>query len=343
MSDKLELYQPGGKNLKGLMAACSDQIARVAASNLSPERLTQVVASLYARDDKLSLCTPLSVLHCVMASATLGLLPGTTMQQCYFIPRKNKVKRDGREVWEWQATFQTGYRGELALVRRSGDIGKVVVELVPKDEMDAFSLDVTEEVPIRFTRSGSAIAAEVSASDLAQLEAGYGLGFALVEVRGVGWQYAYMSVADISRTALASGSKRDGKLTGPWTQWADQMAKKTVLRRALKLCPMTDDVYERVGVAETEAPHRGLVIDVPGVEPLPEDEDEPAPDPKAQVRKALKKGAEQFVSPAEVDSLFSTLDAELGIERAKALIPDPTRATAEQCEIARDELARAGV
>lgn len=342
MSDnKPELYQPSQANLKSLLDKMQGKIATVATSTLKPERLVQVVGAMCARDDKLAKCTPLSILHCTMSAATLGLLPGTAQQQCFFVPRRNKVKRGDREVWEWQATFQVGFKGALILARRSGDVGDVIVELVRKDEIENVSFDVSRERPIHFTRSGAAIAAEQSPSTVDDLKRDIALAFALVQTK-VGWQYAYMSVPDILRTVDRNAPKdRDGNLVGPWNAWADQMAKKTVLLRALKYSPSSDDFYARLGDAETDRPHASAtVIDVM---PEPEsDMDDDAPkqaEPPAEVAKrALKEGAKPVDLAAP--GVFEGLCAEIGEANALDIMPKGAKSTGKDLELGRDELAR---
>lgn len=89
-----------------------------------------VVSSIKAAPD-LNNCDPATIFGGLFTAAQLHLEIGSGLGQAYLIPRKNsKLERDGDQYGGWQASFQIGYPGLIALAYRSGVIEGADAELV---------------------------------------------------------------------------------------------------------------------------------------------------------------------------------------------------------------------
>lgn len=87
--------------------------------------LRSVVNSIKAAPD-LNLCDPASVFGGMFTAAQLRLEIGAGLGQCFLIPRRNSRN----EEYGWEASFQIGYPGLLALAYRSGVLTGANAEIV---------------------------------------------------------------------------------------------------------------------------------------------------------------------------------------------------------------------
>lgn len=191
-------------------------------------------------NNKLQACTKESIFKCMIESASYGLEVGGALGQAYMIPYKNS------------AQFQMGYKGLLALARRSETIKTVSAEVVfSNDEFEVelgMGRNLTHKIDITKER-GDAIAY-----------------YCLVELVNGGFQFAVMSKAEIEkhRDKFSKAAKFDSSV---WKTEFDAMAKKTVIIQALKLCPISVEALEAVNREELKSvgetvPERTDLVDM---------------------------------------------------------------------------------
>lgn len=175
---------------------------------------------------KLQSCTKESIFKCMIESASYGLEVGGVLGQAYMIPYENN------------AQFQMGYKGLLALARRSETIKTISAEVVYQNDDFEVELgmgrNLTHKINITKER-GNAIAY-----------------YCLVELVNGGFQFAVMSKAEIEkhRDKFSKAAKFDSSV---WKTDFDAMAKKTVLIQALKLCPISVEALEAVNREELKS------------------------------------------------------------------------------------------
>lgn len=205
----------------------------------------------------LSKCTISSVIRSVYQCAQLGFVPGP-LKHVHLIPFKG------------QCTVIPGYQGLIELARRSKRFGPIAVDLVYVGEEFTFWNDERgthfKHVPdfkIRFAPD-------------ARLHCGYCTVF--IDDYP---QPTIMPAEEIWAIQTKALDKANGRAT-PWTTDTDEMQKKTVLRRAAKLWPLTTDMataLELSALAEGGEPvsdlGKPMRVDVtPTVEELPPDKDD---------------------------------------------------------------------
>lgn len=206
------------------------QIAGILPKHVTPEKLNNLLLVQFRKEPKLFTdCTRESLLGAVLESCQLGLEVGT-LGHCWMVPFRNNK----RNITE--ATLLVGYRGMLDLAWRSNKIKAVAAKCVYEgDEIDImFGLNPQlDHVPWwqreQPTERGKFL-----------------LVYAIIETDLGGKMWEVMSADDVE--AIRKRSRSGGK--GPWTTDYEEMAKKTVLRRLLKLAPSSTELQRAVTLDE---------------------------------------------------------------------------------------------
>lgn len=193
---------------------------------LTPERLLNVCMTEVRKTPKLRECTQASLLGAVIQSAQLGLEPGSALGHCYLIPFYNK------HLKALECQFMLGYRGMLALSRRSGAIVNIDARVVYA--ADHFDLLYGTETKI------------VHKPKLSGEKGGVVGVYAVARLEGGGSQVEYMAIEEILKVRDSSKAREDG----PWVNHFEEMAKKTVVRRLFKYLPVSVEALTAVGLDE---------------------------------------------------------------------------------------------
>lgn len=177
--------------------------------------VASAMSAVYA-NPKIRHSDPRSVVLAVREAASLGLQIGVG-NQCWLVPYKGQVQ------------LQLGYGGVLALAFRSGQVKSVNVELVRANDV--------------FERNEAGVRHDWDPFADPESRGRVMGAWCRVELAGGGVQWETMSTAEIESIRNRSNAVRSGKAT-PWdTDWGE-MAKKTVLLRALKKVPKTTETTE---------------------------------------------------------------------------------------------------
>ena len=226
----------------------------------------------------LRVCSKESIFRALKEAASYGLELNGTLGQAYLIPYNEKV--NGK--YEMTCHFQMGYKGLIALARRSNTIKTIAAE--PVHENDIF------EVQLGMGRSLS------HKIDIMK-ERGEVIGYyCLVELCNGGSQFKVMSKKDVENHRNKFSKAYDEKDSNNiWNKNFDAMALKTVVIQALKLCPISieamdavmreerediKDVTEDVEYTVSDAPAESA--ETPAIEEPKEQPKEPKPDTKKE-------------------------------------------------------------
>jgi recombination protein RecT len=204
------------------------EIKKALPSVLTPERFTRIVLSALSTNPKLAETTPQSFLGAMMTAAQLGLEPNTPLGQAYLIPYRNKG------ILECQ--FQLGYKGLIDLAYRSGQISVIQAHTVYAN--DEFEYELGLEPKLRHVPCKNA--------DKGEPVWFYGM----FKTKDGGFGFEVMSVEDVRRFAKKY-SKAYSSSYSPWTTNFEEMAKKTVLKRALKYAPLKTEFVRGLSADET--------------------------------------------------------------------------------------------
>ena len=192
-------------------------IAAAVPNAMTPERFSRIAMSAVSKSRKLQQCEPSSFLAAMMEAAQLGLEPNTTLGHAYLIPYGNLCQ------------FVVGYRGLLDLAWRSGEVKDVQSETVYQN--DTWEYELGMDPKLRH------VPADRDRGDPVRY-------YAIIRMKDGGSVSAVMSKEDVTRHAQKY-SKSYNKSDSPWRTSFDEMAKKTLLRRVLKLAPLKSEFITR--------------------------------------------------------------------------------------------------
>lgn len=227
------------------------QLQMALPKHVDVSRMIRICMTTLQRNPGLLACTQESVLGCLFQCAQLGLEPDGLLGHAYLIPFKDNSSRTT------VCTLIVGYKGLLKLARQSNEIQSISARVVySKDEFEyEFGLeDKLRHVPTQEEDPGVLTYA-----------------YAIFRYKGGGYHFDVMSKIEID--AIRKRSKTGNN--GPWVTDYDEMAKKTVLRRASKMAPASIEDLSRA-IALDSRSEAGLAptmdIDMPPA-PVPGSEE----------------------------------------------------------------------
>lgn len=235
---QIRAAQPGS-DFKGLLKREWPRIQAVMPKAMNPERMMQIAISAYNTTPKLSECSTVSVLSCVMKCASLGLEPSAVdgLGRAYILPYYNGKTR------HMEAQMIIGYRGMIDLARRSGELESIHAQPV-------FQGDTYEHWEDETGQHFKFVAADVphDSDNLTDV-------YVCAHLKDGGFVFETMTrreVDDVRKRSKASAN-------GPWVTDYVAMACKTVIRRSFKYLPVSVEAREAAAADET-TPDYGAVL-----------------------------------------------------------------------------------
>lgn len=216
-------------------------INRALPRHLKPEKIISAAMTAVSLQPKLLDCDSNTVLRSVILASQLGLEPGGALGSAYLVPY-------GR-----QCQLIVGYRGLIDLARRSGQVLGVEARVVY--DCDEFHIEYGTESKVVHTPAQE------------RPEGSRFLGaYAVIHIRDGRPLIEWMSKTEIDRIRNLS---RAGK-SGPWADHFDEMARKTVVRRAMKYAPLTTELATAIQADEQadrgEEQAGDIILDIAGEE-----------------------------------------------------------------------------
>lgn len=191
---------------------------------IGKERFMNVCLTTLRQNPDLLKCDRSSLLGSMLESAQLGLTPNT-LGQCYIIPYGD------------EAQLVIGYRGMIDLARRSGDVEAITSRVIY--ENDDFEINYGHSNPVQ-NHSPYWQQGETEKGDIVAV-------YARVDLAGGGVHVEIMPKQEIDEIKSQHGNTRSGS---PWDQQYEEMAKKTVVRRAFKYLPVSTEAQRAAEVDE---------------------------------------------------------------------------------------------
>lgn len=187
----------------------------------------------------LRLCTKDSIFRALKEAASYGLELNGTLGQAYLIPYNENVQVNGK--WEKQMTahFQMGFRGMIALARRSNTIKTIAAEWIHENDIVDIELGMNRHLShkIDITKERGDIVA----------------CYCLVELVNGGVQFCVMTKQDIEKHRDKFSKAYNPKdPENIWVKNFPEMGLKTVVIKTLKLCPISIEALDAVMREEKE-------------------------------------------------------------------------------------------
>lgn len=217
----------GAPTMQQLIKKMMPGIKAALPSVMTPERFTRLALTALNGNKNLQECTPNSFLGAMMQAAQLGLEPNTPLGQAYLIPFYDHGTR--------VVQFQVGYKGMIDLFYRSG--GKIIQSEVVYENDDftySFGLDPElKHIPAKRDRGEPTHV------------------YAVFRTKDDGYGFAVMSMEDIRAHAQKFSQAYKSGRGSPWQTNFEEMAKKTVIKKALKYAPMSVEFQRAMAMDET--------------------------------------------------------------------------------------------
>ena len=230
------------------LAPLRPQISAMLPSHISVEKFESVSLTAVQNNPGLLDADRQSLFVACMNAANDGLLPDKREGAFVVYNEKVKVKNErGLEVDRWVKTvkWMPMIGGILKKAYQSGKVQSITCELVHEKDVYRRAAGDNAEIihePLDFGDRGKVVG-----------------GYAIIRLKDADPYREVMSLDQINRVRNVSKSKD----SGPWGPWWDEMAKKTILRRAMKRVPISaelDVVLQRDDyLYDLDAEHRPLV------------------------------------------------------------------------------------
>lgn len=216
-STKGETKLTKSMSIPDLIKAMRPEIRKALPEVITVERFTRMALSALNTTPKLKECAPMSFLSALMNAAQLGLEPNTPLGQAYLIPYKNKG------VLECQ--FQIGYKGLIDLSYRNPLVQTIQAQAVYENDDFEYELGLDSKLVHRPVLR-----------DRGEIILFYGL----FKLTNGGYGFEVMSRDDVDAYAKEYSKALDTSFS-PWKSNYIGMAKKTVIKQALKYAPIKAD------------------------------------------------------------------------------------------------------
>lgn len=185
------------------------------------QREASFAMQFVAASDYLKKCSPDSLRNAVVNVASVGLSLSPALKLAYLVPRDHK------------ACLDISYIGLVKIATDSGAVAAVHATIVrANDEFeyaDGFTAPKHKFNPFDSAADRGDVIGVYSVAKLAN-------GITLIET---------LSLEEINKIKSVSKAK-----SGPWVEWFEEMAKKSVLKRASKLWPRTERLSKAVQIID---------------------------------------------------------------------------------------------
>lgn len=206
------------------------RIQAVMPKHMSSERMYQIALSAINTTPKLAECSPATILSCVMKCSSLGLEPSAVdgLGRAYILPYRSKQGM--------QAQLILGYKGMIALARRSGEIKDISARAVYEGDEFEYSFGLDEKLNHR-----------PAAREHNQGEKPTHV-YMVAHFKDGGHYMDVMTAQEVEAVRKRSKAANNG----PWVTDYEAMAKKTVIRRAFPYLPVSVEAMNAAASDDTD-------------------------------------------------------------------------------------------
>lgn len=190
------------------------QIAQALPKICTPDRFMRVLCSSMQKTPALMKCTKTSLLNAFISCSQLGLEPDG--RRAYLIPYGNTC------------TLIIDYKGLVELALRSGKISNIFADVVCENDEFEYDMGEVKRHKIDLRKSRGAMYAV----------------YAICRFKDGTKQACVMSKDEVEKVRKSSKSANGST----WTDWYDEMAKKTAFKRLAKWLPLSPELREAISI-----------------------------------------------------------------------------------------------
>jgi recombination protein RecT len=204
-----------------------DQFKHALPSHITPEQFVAVLTRAAMANNDLVLADRISFFEAALAAAIDGLMPDG--KEGAMVIYNTKIKVGGKEEWIKKVQWLPMIRGILTKLYNTGQVKSATVGIVYQgDEFRSWTDDDGEHL---FHEE-----ADDADRDMSVIRRYY----AAVYMKDGGRFVETMRVKDIEKIRNSSKSKD----RGPWVDWFEEMAKKSVFKRLAKRLPVSREIAQ---------------------------------------------------------------------------------------------------
>lgn len=217
------------------------QIAMALPAHLTPDRMIRLACTEFSRNPALQRCNQTSVFGAIIQASQLGLEIGV-LGQAYLVPYKD------------QCQLIPGYKGLIALARRSGDVSSIETHIVYENDQFDLELGLDSKIIHKPCLDG----------DRGKIKLVYGVA----KFRDGGHHLEWMSIEDVHKIRARSKASS----SGPWVTDYTQMVRKSLIRRMMNYLPMSIELSNALQISDAADEGKKAVIDGDFVHIVEQDE-----------------------------------------------------------------------
>lgn len=211
--------------MKDWIVKSEKAIAKALPKTITPERFARIATTAVTQNPQLGECTPPSFIGSLLTAAQLGLEPNTPLGQAYLIPYRNY------KTGQLECQFQLGYRGMIELAHRSGEFKSLEAHVVYENDEFIYELGLDPKLVHKPTLGEKGKPTWV---------------YAIYRLKSGGYGFEVMSKAEIDEHRKKYSKAKNS----PWDSSWDGMAKKTVIKQALKYAPLKSEFFNEMAQEE---------------------------------------------------------------------------------------------
>jgi recombination protein RecT len=245
--------------VRDLLEKSKSNLSFALPAHIKSEYIIRVVLTSVQRTPELLDCDPFTLLGAVFQAAQLGLVPDGVLGQAYLVPFWNSKKRR-KEV-----QFIPGYKGLIALARRSNEVSTVGAEVVHEKDLFVYELGIDpklKHVPTDDASPGPIVKV-----------------YAFAKLKDGGFQTVVMNKRQVD--AIRGRSQAAKSDYSPWSTDPEWMWKKTALKQLCKLLPASTELQRAISLEDRAeiGLAQDLVLELP--KELARPDETPTPEDKA--------------------------------------------------------------
>lgn len=215
------------EGLRTQIAKMDKQFAAALPPHIPVERFTRVIQTALTGNPDLQKADRASLFEAAMKAAQDGLLPDGRDGALVIFNTKDQAasKASGRDVWKKKVQWMPMVGGILKKIRNSGELLSISAHVVYTLDKFYYCLGDDEKIEHEPLLGSDNRGVPMCV-------------YAIAKTKDGGIYREVMTLKDVEKVRNVSKAKD----SGPWTQWWDEMARKTVIRRLAKRLPTSADL-----------------------------------------------------------------------------------------------------
>ena len=198
-----------------------EQISQALPKHLTADRMIQMATTHINQNPEIAKCTAGSLIGAIMQASILGFKPVSAYGQCYFVPYNKNVGSKDKPVWVKEVQFQIGYKGYIALARRSQDLKMIYAEVVRKGDKFEFQMGLEPQL--------LHIPNQDTDGEITHV-------YAVAHYKDGGYNFVVLTRKQVEKLRKRSPMQKDLP-SGAWFTDYDAMAKAKAIKQLAKYLP----------------------------------------------------------------------------------------------------------